>query len=403
MRILFVADGRSSIAINWMSHFIDVGHEVHLVSSFHCKPDLRLASLKIVPVAFSSLARFSKRSSGRVPGGAKGIGFRTMMRHWFGLLTIPWAAERVRGAILKVEPDLVHAMRIPFEGIMTTAAAPKPPLIVSVWGNDFTLHAPSTPTLGLLTRRTLAHTDALHVDCKRDLRLAYEWGMSRRRPTLVLPVGGVRPQIFHPGENDRTELSDRIAEVLLSLPTEAPIVVNPRGFRAYVRNETFFQAIPLILKDHPDTIFLCPAMKGEPQAAEWVEQMRIGPSVRLLPRLSSSEMAAVYRRSQVTVSPSEHDGTPNTLLEAMACGCFPIAGDLESIREWIDDDLNGLLIDPGDSTELAGAVSRALSDETLRTKGIEHNYRLVAEKATYVEVMAKAEAFYRQIRGRMTA
>jgi glycosyltransferase involved in cell wall biosynthesis len=76
---------------------------------------------------------------------------------------------------------------------------------------------------------------------------------------------------------------------------------------------------------------------------------------------------------------------------------------LESIREWIEDDLNGLLIDPGDSTELAGAVIRALSDEALRTKGVEHNYRSVAEKATYVEVMAKAEAFYSRIRGRMTA
>ena len=30
-----------------------------------------------------------------------------------------------------------------------------------------------------------------------------------------------------------------------------------------------------------------------------------------------------------------HDGTPNTLLEGMACGCLPVAGDLDSIREWL--------------------------------------------------------------------
>jgi len=404
MRLLFVADGRSPIALNWISHFIDAGHEVHLISTFHCKPDLRLASLKIVPVAFSGLARFSKGSSGRVPGGAKGIGFRTTMRHWLGLLTIPWAAERVRGAVLKIEPDLVHAMRIPFEGIMTAASSPKPPLIVSVWGNDFTLHAASTPAMGLLTRRALAHTDALHVDCERDLRLAYEWGMSRRRPTLVVPAAvGVRPEFFHLGETDMTKLGERIAHVLRSLPTEAPVVVNPRGFRAYVRNDTFFRAIPSILKDHPATIFLCPAMEGESQALNWVDRLGISASVRLLPRLSPSEMAAVYRRAQVSVSPSEHDGTPNTLLEAMACGCFPVAGDLESIREWIEDDLNGLLIDPGDSTMLAEAVSRALSDATLRAKGVEHNTTLIAERVTYNEVMTRVEAFYRRIRGRMSA
>ena len=43
----------------------------------------------------------------------------------------------------------------------------------------------------------------------------------------------------------------------------------------------------------------------------------------------------------MTVSPSTHDGTPNTLLEGMACGSFPIVGDLESLREWIEPGLTG--------------------------------------------------------------
>ena len=405
MRLLFVADGRSPIALNWISHFIDAGHEVHLYSTFDCQPDLNLASLEIVPVAFSSLAKSPRRSSGWVPGGAKGIGFRTTMRHRLGPMTIPWAAERVRKGLLKLEPDLIHAMRIPFEGIMTAAAYPKAPLIVSVWGNDFTLHASSTRAMGLLTRRALGRTDALHVDCERDLSLAYEWGMSRMRPTLVVPAaGGVRPEVFHTGETDMTELSDQVRDVLRNLPTKAPVVVNPRGFRAYVRNDTFFQSIPLILKNHPDTFFLCPAMEGESQALEWVDQLGISASVRLLPRLSPSEMAAVYRRAQVTVSVSEHDGTPNTLLEAMACGCLPVAGDLESIREWIEDDRNGLLIDPGNPAELSDAVVKALSDAEFHAAGVEHNLRLIVErKVTYPEVMARGEAFYRRIRGRIIA
>jgi glycosyltransferase involved in cell wall biosynthesis len=327
------------------------------------------------------------------------------MRHWFGPLTVPWAAERIRKGLLILEPDLVHAMRIPFEGIVTASASPKVPLIVSVWGNDFTLHASSTRTMGLLTQRTLGRTDALHVDCERDLRLAHEWGMSRMRPTLVVPAaGGVHPEIFHPGETDITELSDRVRNVLQNLPTETPVVVNPRGFRAYIRNDTFFQAIPSVLKDQPDTIFLCPAMEGETQAVEWVDQLGISPSVHLLPKLTPAEMAAVYRRSQVTVSVSEHDGTPNTLLEAMACGCFPVAGDLESIREWIEHDLNGLLIDPGNPPELADAIVKAFSDVALRAKGTEHNLRLIVERrVTYAEVMARAEAFYRRVRGRIIA
>ena len=356
-------------------------------------------------MAFSSLVKSPRKPSDWFPGGAKGIGFRTTMRHRLGPFTIPWAAERVRKGLLKLEPDLIHAMRIAFEGIMTAAAYPKVPLIVSVWGNDFTLHASSTRAMSLLTQRALGRTDALHVDCERDLRLAYEWGMSRMRPTLVVPAaGGVRPEVFHPGETDMTELSEQVGDVLRNLPTEAPVVVNPRGFRAYVRNDTFFQSIPLILKNLPETIFLCPAMEGESQALEWVDQLGISTSVRLLPRLSPSEMAAVYRRAQVTVSVSEHDGTPNTLLEAMACGCLPVAGDLESIREWIEDDRNGLLIVPGNPDELSDAVIKALSDAELHATGVEHNLRLIVERrVTYPEVMARAEAFYRRIRGRIIA
>ena len=56
-------------------------------------------------------------------------------------------------------------------------------------------------------------------------------------------------------------------------------------------------------------------------------------------------MAGIFRRAQIVASPSIHDGTPNSLLEGIACGCFPIAGDLESIREWITPNENGLLFD----------------------------------------------------------
>ena len=56
MRLLFVADGRSPIALNWMSYFLDSGHRVHLVSTYPCDPDPRLRSYDLVPVAFSRLA-----------------------------------------------------------------------------------------------------------------------------------------------------------------------------------------------------------------------------------------------------------------------------------------------------------------------------------------------------------
>jgi glycosyltransferase involved in cell wall biosynthesis len=411
MRLLFVADGRSPIARNWMAYFIEAGHEVHLLSTFPCLPGSGLASFHVVPVAFSGLIkardeqhvgikRVRSGESWRTSlfGGARLIRFRSAVRHWFGPWTIARAVRTAQQVFQSVQPDLVHAMRIPFEGMLASAVDSTLPLLVSVWGNDFTLHAPATPMMTTHTRRTLERVDGLHTDCRRDLRLARQLGFQTGRLELVLPAGGgIKGEVFHPGEPDMGALIEPMATLMRSIPVVSPVVVNPRGFRAYVRNDTFFQSIPQILKAHPRARFLCPAMAGEAQALRWIERLGVADSVHLLPKLSQAEMAAVYQRADVTVSVTEHDGTPNTLLEALACGCFPVVGDIESLREWIDQNENGLLVDPGDPHALAGAVIRALSDDGLRETSRAKNLAIIAERAEYSAVMAKATDFYQEL------
>lgn len=382
MRLLFVADGRSPIALHWIRYWIERGDEVYLASTFACAPDLPLAGLDFVPVAFS---RAKRPASATVrPGSTQALGLRTAIRQWLGPLTISRAAGRLREVIRRVRPDLVHAMRIPFEGMLAAEARLSGvPLVVSVWGNDFTLHARSTPLMRHYTAWTVMTATALHADCQRDLRLARELGFAASAPTLVAPGnGGVRSDVFFPPER----------------PVDAPVVVNPRGFRAYVRNDVFFRAIPLVLQRRSEARFLCAAMAGERQALQWMEKYHIADAVELLPPLPQAQMAALYRRAALLVSPSTHDGTPNSLLEGMACGCLPVAGDLESIREWIIPGANGLLTDPTNPAALAEAILRGLEDKNLRAKAAGYNAALVAARAEYGQCMAQAEAFYRLAR-----
>ncbi len=403
MRLLFIADGRSPTAISWIRHFVEADFDVHLLTTFECQPALELSSLNFVPVAFSGFA--GKRKSpagsetrGRVLGGARWIGLRTFLRHWLGPLTLSRAAEQVSRLVHQIKPDLIHAMRIPFEGMLAAAADPPNPLVVSIWGNDFTLHAPSTPFMARATRKTLARVDGLLADCGRDQKLAYDWGLPRDRPAIVLPAsGGVRKEDFHPAESEEKTWSGSLAFLSGIIPADAPVVVNPRGFRSYIRNDTFFRSIPLVLETNPDAYFLCPAMAGEQAAQLWLDRLGIAHAVHLLPRILQQEMAQIYRHAQVTVSVSEHDGTPNTLLEAMACGCFPVAGDIESIREWITDGESGLLVDPGDPRSLAEAVLQALSDTDLRRRAAARNQATIDERAGREQVMASATQFYRSI------
>jgi glycosyltransferase involved in cell wall biosynthesis len=109
-------------------------------------------------------------------------------------------------------------------------------------------------------------------------------------------------------------------------------------------------------------------------------------------------MADLFRQAQVVVSPTTHDGTPNTLLEAMACGCFPVVGDIESLREWITPGENGLLVTPDDPRALAGAIVQALETPALRASAAAYNQRLVAERAEYKQGMRRVEDFYQELR-----
>lgn len=71
MRLLFVVDGRSPIALNWISYFTGGEHEVHLASTFPFDPPEGIASFHVTPVAFSAAKKPSPLSpslhSGQAP------------------------------------------------------------------------------------------------------------------------------------------------------------------------------------------------------------------------------------------------------------------------------------------------------------------------------------------------
>ena len=379
MKILYVADGRSPIAQNWIRHFVERGDEVYLASTFACSLDFPVEQIELTPVAFSSVKKVTQRP-GTAP--ARTVRLRTAIRQWFGPMTIRKASVRLRKFIERVKPDLVHAMRIPYEGMLAADAYTGTPLAVSTWGNDFTLHGPSTGLMKHYTQWTMQVADALHADCHRDARLANEWGFGIKKPSLVAPGnGGIRSDIFYPPEK----------------PVREPVIINPRGVRPYVRNDVYFKAIPLVLAKHPQARFLFALMAGEPHVEKWIKELQIAQAVELLPSLPHNQMADAFRRAQIVASPSVHDGTPNSLLEGIACGCFPVAGDLESIREWITPDRNGLLFDPNDEKSIANAIISAIEKDSLRERSALFNREMIADRAEYEQNMKRAEQFYEGI------
>ncbi len=401
MHILLVADGRSPITRRWIGRLRALEYRVTLVSTYPCADIPGVEARYVLPVAFGNLAGSQvggARAAGST-GGARSLArrFRSMVvggRYLFGTLTLPGYGRRLQRLVRSLQPDLVHALRIPFEGMLATFIPAGLPLAASIWGNDLTLHAQRSPAMARYTSKTLLRADGLIADARRDIRLGMEWGFPAGRPTLVVPgSGGIDLDELERVRSEFDSLSD-------TFPAGVPLVINPRGFRpGSVRTEVFFQSIPLILSARPGVVFLCPGMAGQSEALRWVERLKIQNQVRLLPYLTQHELWDLFFRADVSISVSAHDGTPNSLLEAMACGCFPVAGDIESLREWITPGLNGLLVEPDKPQALAEAVLIALSRPQLRTSAAEINRKLVAARAAAELVAGKVDAFYRQVCG----
>ena len=134
-------------------------------------------------------------------------------------------------------------------------------------------------------------------------------------------------------------------------------------------------------------------MQGQPQAERWVEDLNLGEHVLLLPYLPQEQLWRLYSRAQIYVSLSSHDGTPNTFLEALACGCFPVVGDIASLREWLNNGENGLLVNPLDPQQAADAMIKAVVDEGLRFGALKKNYEMIRSRAEVGGVRKKYRSF----------
>ncbi|MHB8111967.1 MAG: glycosyltransferase [Bellilinea sp.] len=399
MHILLVADGRSPITHRWLDSLLALHYQVTLVSSHPCEAPEGIQALHVVPIAFSRLTAGGKAGQAGNPrsGLRRGLvkTFRNALlaaRYQLAPFSVRYHAPRFREIVAQVKPDLVHALRIPFEGMLASHTPADIPLVVSIWGNDLTLHAPKTVTMGKLTRQILQRANGLHTDAQRDLHLAHEWGYPANRPGLVVPSNGGMD--LERVQRMRAALSP---ELEARIPRDHALVINPRGVRAYTRTDTFFQAIPLVLEQAPKTAFLCPSMAGEAEAVRWAAAVHADERVVLLPALSQGQLWDLFTRSLVSISVTNHDGTPNTLLEAMSCGSFPVAGNIESLREWIDPGVNGLLVDPGSPRELAEAVLQALNDPSLRESASQANLDRIRNRAEVSYVRPKIAAFYQKV------
>jgi glycosyltransferase involved in cell wall biosynthesis len=330
--------------------------------------------------------------AGATPKGLDVIGsVRRAVGPWLALIK----GRRLRRIVQRVKPDIVHGLRIQYDAMAALAACPSAiPLAVSIWGCDLTHEASRSRRTERATRRVLARTDLLFADCQRDISLARSWGLRPTTPTAVLPGGG-GIDLARVADQDRS-LAGQLSELAGS---DHRLVVNARGSRPYVRNDVLLGALSVLateLDPRVHVVFVDSAHDAVLRRS--IERHQLRNRIIVTGKCSPSEVLSLFRLAEVSISITDRDGTPNSLLEAMAAGAIPVCGDLPSIREWVKPGRNGFLAAFNDPQSVANALRHALSLSEAERRAIRiENGRIIATRAEYRSAGSLAAEKYRKL------
>ncbi len=125
-----------------------------------------------------------------------------------------------------------------------------------------------------------------------------------------------------------------------------------------------------------------------------VSQLGIANEVHFPGYAASGTLPLWYSASTAFVYPSFYEGFGLPVLESMACGTPVVASNRTSLPEVVGD--AGLLVDPDDTEEIAGALETILNDENQRRELAARALKRAA-RFTWNRTARETVAVYRQV------
>lgn len=119
-------------------------------------------------------------------------------------------------------------------------------------------------------------------------------------------------------------------------------------------------------------------------------------NVRFHGRAHGAELRDLYRKADIFILPSEREGMPLVLLEALAMGLPVVATDIPGNRDVIVHGANGVLVPPDDEMALREGLLSVAADVDGYRRMSEASRRL-AVQYSWAEVGARFERLYAEV------
>jgi glycosyltransferase involved in cell wall biosynthesis len=178
--------------------------------------------------------------------------------------------------------------------------------------------------------------------------------------------------------------------------------LSPRLTQPFYRHELILKAFHEVRHSLPNIVLVIPEQFPDHgyvrRLRMLVEDYDLKSCVRFVGSISYADMPLWLNLAQIVVMAPHSDGMPNTLLESMACGAFPVLGRLPQYEEVIESGRNGLLVGSS-AREISGGLQEALGNEALRQEAARRNRQLIEAIGNQDREMARMGQWYDQLRG----
>lgn len=368
MKLLIVAMSESIHTARWISQLDGLGWEVYLFPSIETEvinPELRNVAL---------YRQFFKNSSGvdeSIQLDGTQLFSRWLLnrvRSFLKIFSPDYREKSLARVIRKVKPDIIHTMEAQSAGYLTcrvrrSFSGSFPLWIHTNWGIDLHYYERFESHKKMI-KELMSYVDIFLPEGKRDAKLAKKYGFTGKVFQIPTVAGGF----------------DIKSLPATCVPSQRKTVIV-KGYQNEIRKALVaMEAIERsadILIDYEILVY-----SASPDVAIRANEISesTGLKFKVLPVISHDEMLKVVSEARISITVNLSDGVPNSMLEAMMLGAFPIQSNTSCADEWITDGKTGLLVSPEDAGEVASAIRRAISDDDLVDTAAVENYRRVSEK-----------------------
>ncbi len=333
--------------------------------------------------------RFLKVDSSDLIGTVKPYGGRAER---LSFLLSPFFLVR---AIREIRPHLIHVFYA-YHQLNNLVLRRFKPLVVTVMGGDILSEQSFHGIKKWLTMKILEEADI--ITSKSDFldRILQEIGSLDHKIRRV--TWGVDTRRFCPG------MDVRFLRERFSMGPDDLVFFSPRNCRPFYRQDLIIKAFALYQsldkgKKRARLVIaeLFPDESYANRLRALVKELGLQHEVHFVGPIPHQEMPLYYNLADIMVAIPPSDGMPQSLYEAMACGSYPILGNLPQYHEMIQDGVNGRLIRTDDATALAEAMGWAADSSERRRAAANVNRSKIFEVANKEVQESQVNSIYGEL------